>query len=439
MRTRPLLALALLGTASAAAQNPLVTDQFTADPTARVFDGRVYVYPSHDVDCGTGWFCMEDYHAFSSADLVTWTDHGVILSQEGVPWVDAASNTMWAPDAVEKDGRYYFYFPSAADSVRSVGGRRIGVAIADTPHGPFIPEPEPIADVGGIDPNVLIDRDGQAYLYWAGRGLHGARLSDDLRSLASEPVRLDASFPEGFKEGPFVFEREGVYYFTFPYVLHETEALAYATGASPLGPFEYRGVFMEEHPSGCWTNHHSVLERDGQWLLFYHHNDLSPDFDKNRSIRADSLFFNPDGTIRMVTPTHRGVGLADARGTLQVDRYSRTSGAGVEVAFLDSANPFAGWSVALEQNGAWVAFDGVDVGAAAPASVRLRARSETGATLKVRIGRDGTYASADLELSPAADWQTVEAPIADVPTGVRDLWVSLRSAGRVEVDWVQFD
>ena len=439
MTYRPLLALALLWTTGAAAQNPLITDQFTADPTARVFDGRVYVYPSHDVDCGTDWFCMKDYHVFSSEDLTEWTDHGVILSQEDVDWVDASENAMWAPDVVEKDGRYYFYFPAIADTTKGVRGRRIGVATADAPHGPFTPQDRPIEDVGGIDPNVFIDDDGQAYLYWSGRGLFGARLGDDMMSLASEPVQLDTGFPGGFKEGPFVFERDGTYYFTFPHVIHETEALAYATGDSPLGPFAYQGVFMEEHPSGCWTNHHSITEVDGQWVLFYHHNDFSPDFDKNRSIRADSLFFGPDGSIERVTPTHRGVGLADARDTLQVDRYSRTSGAGVDVDFLDPDAPFAGWSVTLAQNGGWVAFDGVDVGDAPPASVQLRVRSETGGTLKVRIGRNGSYASADLEVAPTAGWQTVETEIEGVPPGVRDLWVSLRSPGEVAVDWVRFE
>ncbi|PAP75039.1 family 43 glycosylhydrolase [Rubrivirga marina] len=437
--TRPLLALSLLCAVGAAAQNPLITDQFTADPTARVFGDRVYVYPSHDVNCGTDWFCMKDYHAFSSEDLVTWTDHGEILHQDDVPWVDASQNAMWAPDAVEKDGRYYFYFPAIGDSTTDARGRRIGVATASAPGGPFTPEPMPMEGVGGIDPNVLIDDDGQAYLYWSGRGLSGARLSDDMMSLASEPVRLDASFPEGFKEGPFVFKRDGTYYFTFPHVIHETEALAYATGPSPLGPFTYRGVFMEEHASGCWTNHHSFVERDGQWLLFYHHNDLSPDFDKNRSIRADSVFFNPNGTIQKVTPTHRGVGLVDAREPIQVDRYSHTSGAGVNVSFLDPDDPHEGWSVALAQNGAWVQFDAVDVGAAPPASVRLRVRSESGGTVKVRVGRDGAYTTADIELDAGDGWRTVEAPIENVPTGVRDVWVSLRSDGMVEVDWVRFE
>lgn len=433
------IALGLLCADGAAAQNPLVTDQFTADPTARVFNGRVYVYPSHDVDCGTGWFCMEDYHVFSSDDLVRWTDHGVILTQTDVAWVDASANAMWAPDAVEKDGRYYFYFPAVADSVRSIGGRRIGVATADAPHGPFTPEPEPIAGVAGIDPNVFIDRDGQAYLYWSGRGLFGARLGDDMRTLASEPVRLDASFPDGFKEGPFVFERDGTYYFTFPHVRHETEALAYATGESPLGPFEYRGAFMEEHPSGAWTNHHSAVEVDGQWVLFYHHNDLSPDFDKNRSIRADSLFFDEDGAIREVVPTHRGVGVVRAQDRVQVDRYSRTSGPGVGVEFVDPADPFAGWGAVLSQAGAWVAFDRVDFGALGGGVVSVRVRSETGGTLKVRVGGGGTYASADVAVPPGEGWRVVQHEIEALPAGVQDVWVSLRSPGRVEVDWVQFE
>src|SRR5690625_636949 len=112
LRLTILLGVILLWSLPAAAQNPLSVDQFTADPTARVFEGRVYVYPSHDVDCGTDWFCMKDYHVYSSENLVDWTDHGVILDQKDVPWVDATSNTMWAPDAHYANGKYYFYFPS---------------------------------------------------------------------------------------------------------------------------------------------------------------------------------------------------------------------------------------------------------------------------------------------------------------------------------------
>ena len=140
------------------AQNPIINSQFTADPTARVFNGKVYVYPSHDiispVEPERKWFSMEDYHVYSSEDLVDWTDHGMILSQDDVPWVKPKSYSMWAPDCVEKDGRYYFYFPSVPQSGRGFG---IGVAVGNSPEGPFRPMWKPMEGVFGIDPGILID------------------------------------------------------------------------------------------------------------------------------------------------------------------------------------------------------------------------------------------------------------------------------------------
>lgn len=279
------LFISFLGINVATAQNPLIMDQFTADPTARVFDGKVYVYPSHDVNCGTDWFCMKDYHVFSSENLIDWTDHGVIVDQKEVEWVNSTGNSMWAPDAIEKDGKYYFYFPSVADTNSGERGFKIGVAVSDNPYGPFEPEKTPIEGISGIDPGIFIDNDGQAYISWSGRGnLVIAKLKDNMKELASEPVVVEGVPKTGLSEGPFMFERNGIYYFTYPLVIEKTEALVYATGDNPLGPFEYKGVFMDEHPSSCWTNHHSMIEYKDQWYLFYHHNDLSPDFDKNRSI-----------------------------------------------------------------------------------------------------------------------------------------------------------
>src|SRR5262245_61640072 len=128
------IAAALLLTTAAFATNPLILDQFTADPTARVFEGRIYVYPSHDIREPAGysgrpnWFVMEDYHVFSSANLTDWKDHGVILTRNDVPWADKNAYAMWAPDAVFKDGKYYFYFPAMAQGMTGGGGMRIGVA-----------------------------------------------------------------------------------------------------------------------------------------------------------------------------------------------------------------------------------------------------------------------------------------------------------------------
>ena len=169
------------------AQNPIIRDQYAADPTARVFNNKVYLYPSHDITPPTGqrqdWFCMEDYHVFSSSTLTDWTDHGMIISQELVPWGKKDGYSMWAPDCVEKNGKYYFYFPNAPKSGR---GFAIGVATSDSPIGPFKLEAEPIKGIFGIDPCVLIDKDGQAYIYWSGMGIRGAKLKENMKAVMCE-------------------------------------------------------------------------------------------------------------------------------------------------------------------------------------------------------------------------------------------------------------
>lgn len=170
--------------ARTSAQNPLIRDQFTADPTARVFEGKVYVYPSHDIPAApgkgrAGWFVMEDYHVFSSENLTDWKDHGVIVSQTGVEWADPAGYAMWAPDCVFKNGKYYFYFPASAKDK----GFKVGVAVADKPYGPFKPEAKAIEGVRGIDPCVLIDKDGKAYIYYSMNKIFVAKLKDNMVEL----------------------------------------------------------------------------------------------------------------------------------------------------------------------------------------------------------------------------------------------------------------
>src|SRR5690606_37151782 len=267
----------------ASAQNPFITNQFTADPSARVIGDKVYVFPSHDIPAPDGknlrkdWFCMEDYHVFSSANLVDWTDHGVIVTQNKVPWVKPDSYAMWAPDAIERNGKYYFYFPATPKDSTIGRGFTIGGAVANKPEGPYIPEERPIKGVRGIDPGVFIDKkDGQAYLYWSQGNLYGAKLKANMLELDSEVFTLKDFPKEGLKEGPYVFERNGIYYMTYPHVENKIERLEYAISDNPLGPFQFKGVIMDESPTGCWTNHQSIIQFKDQWYLFYHHNDLSP-------------------------------------------------------------------------------------------------------------------------------------------------------------------
>ena len=425
-----------LGAGGAFAQNPLITDQFTADPTARVFDGKLYIYPSHDINCGTDWFCMEDYHVFSSDNLIDWTDHGVVLSQYNVSWVDSTKFSMWAPDCYERGGKYYFYFPSIADTNTGVKGMAVGVATSDKPYGPFKPEPMPIKGISGIDPCVFVDDDGQAYIYWAGMGaLRGAKLNDNMLELASEPVKIE-TLPEGMKEGPYVFKRNDIYYFTFPHVIDTTEALVYAMGSSPLGPFEYKGLIMDEHPSHCWTNHHSIVQYKGQWYLFYHHNDLSPEFDKNRSIRADSISFNEDGTIVKVIPTLRGVGITPADREIQIDRYTGISNPMASIEFLDPDDKFQGWKTILADDGAWVKYNSVDFADKNWKSVKVKAFSEKGGSINIHYG-SGENDVVTVNIPAGNDWQLINAELNNVPSGIRNIKVVLNS-GYTRIDWVSF-
>ncbi len=321
---------------------PLVTGIYTADPSAHVFDGRIYIYPSHDLgndkeDDGSGdHFWMEDYHVFSLESLdAEAVDEGEALHIKDVPW---AREQMWAPDAATKNGKYYFYFPAKDQD----GVFRIGAAVGDSPAGPFTPEADYIAGSFSIDPAVFVDDDGRAYLYvgglWGGQlekwqtgefvpnpaasagedGPQGdepallpfaAELNDDMVTLA-EPLRTIEILDESgelltasdtdrrFFEGSWVHKFNGKYYFS--YSTGDTHYLVYAEGETPFGPFTYKGRILE--PVLGWTTHHSIVEIDGQWVLFYHDSELSGGKTQLRNIKYTPLEIAPDGTITTVTP-----------------------------------------------------------------------------------------------------------------------------------------
>lgn len=425
------------------AQNPIVRTMYSADPSARVFGNRVYVYPSHDILATpghgrVGWFCMEDYHVFSSANLTDWTDHGVIVTQNKVPWVKPDSYSMWAPDCIERNGKFYFYFPTTPKDSSFGRGFAIGVAVANSPTGPFAPQPEPIKNVHGIDPNVFMDKDGQAYLYWSAGNIYGAKLKGNMLELASEPKTLANLPAKGLKEGPYLFERKGIYYLTFPHVENKTERLEYAMADNPLGPFKMTGVLMDESPSGCWTNHHSIINFKNQWYLFYHDKDYSPNFDKARAIRADSLFFNTDGTIQKVTPTIRGIGITQATAPIQPDRFSAKSD-DAAIDFLDTTNRFLGWKTILAKPGSWIQYNAVEFGKKAVKAVSLRASSSTGATLLIRTKDASGPVVAEVNIPKGDDWSNVKKTIAAVPPGIKNLVLQLKGDGHAEIDWIRFE
>lgn len=321
---------------------PLVSHLFTADPSAHVFDGRIYVYPSHDretdiPDNDNGdQYDMADYHVLSLASIDgSVTDHGVALALDDIPW---ASRQLWAPDAAVKDETYFLYFPARDRD----GIFRIGVAVSSRPHGPFIPDPEPIGGSYSIDPCSFVDDDGQAYLYFG--GLWGgqlqcwsngqfdpagkeplgnapallprvARLGDERRSFDGDILPLAILDGDGqplqaddhdrrFFEAAWMHKKDGLYYFS--YSTGDTHYLVYATGDNPLGPFTYRGRILE--PVVGWTTHHSIVEFQGKWYLFYHDTSLSGGKNHLRCVKVAELFYGDDGTIFPVTPPESGTG-----------------------------------------------------------------------------------------------------------------------------------
>ena len=452
-----------LAASAVQAQNPIIRDQFTADPTARVFNNKVYLYPSHDIVPPVGqrqdWFCMEDYHVFSSENLTDWTDHGVIVTQNKVPWVRPDSYSMWAPDCVERNGKYYFYFPSAPKDGRGFG---IGVAVADRPEGPFICEPEPIKGISGIDPCVLQTSDGNAYIFWgAGRC---AKLKPNMKELADDTPKEKVKFgnrefemygvnclkdlPNRQAEGPFAFEYNGNYYLTYPYVRENTEVLGYAMSKNPMGPYEYKGLIMPEHENGCWTNHHSIINYKGQWYLFYHQNAFSPRDDKRRSVQIDKLFFNPDGTIKEVKKTMRGVGVNKATEKIEIDRYS-TASSDVTTSLIDTVNTFRGYQASLPKKGSWLHYADVDFSPITDAYLIVNAKAggntefcvrEKNAKGKViaRVTMNVVTQMGQFRRDQSNQWLTQTVNLEYVPKGVTDLCVTCEGDAEVSINWVQF-
>jgi hypothetical protein len=361
---------------------------------------------------------------------------------------------MWAPDCVFKNGKYYLYFPT---------GGRIGVAIADKPYGPFKVEAQPVGGARGIDPCVLIDKDGSSYLFCSQSAIFVGKLKDNMTELESSLQRI-ANLPgRGLLEGPFAFERNGIYYLTYPHVENTIERLEYSTSTNPMGPYKQAGVILDEAESGCWTVHHSIVEYKGQWYLFYHDKDLSPNFDKNRAVKIDYLYFNDDGTIKKVIPTHRGVGIAEAKSKIQIDRYSAISSKdSVTVSFLNETNRFEGWKIALNGKNSWVQYDRVDFlappsGDSAPRlrapndpfserveighlkSVNVRSVSTTGGSIEIRVDKVDGPVIAKVEIGKGNEWKVVNAKVANAPTGVHNLFVTQNEDNKVELDWVSFE
>lgn len=314
---------------------PLVSHIYTADPSAHNFNGKIYIYPSHDIEAGTpendfgDHFDMKDYHILSMSNIKgPVKDNGIALSLENIPW---AKRQLWAPDAAYKNGKYYLYFP--AKDPNDIF--RIGVATSASPTGPFKAEPKPIEGSFSIDPAVFTDTDGNSYMYfggiWGGQlqkwqsgkfdASYGQEppdkavaLSPKVAKLTKDMLRFEGAVGDvkildktgkplmagdhdrRFFEASWMHKYKGKYYFS--YSTGDTHFIAYAIGDSPYGPFTYQGVIL--NPVLGWTNHHSIIESKGKWYIFYHDTELSGKTHL-RNVKVTELIHRADGTIETIT------------------------------------------------------------------------------------------------------------------------------------------
>lgn len=320
----------------AAPNEPLVTHIYTADPSAHVFEGKIYIYPSHDLDHdgptndNGDQYAMEDYHVLSMDDFQSpCIDHGQALHLNDIPW---AKKQLWAPDTAYKNNTYYLFFPARDhDDIF-----RIGVATSKSPSGPFTPQADYIPGSYSIDPAVLVNDNNKAYVYfgglWGGQlekwqtgtfnldgtgpalsepalGPRVAELSDDMLTFKETPQEISIIDEDGnpilagdeerrYFEGPWVHKYKDYYYLS--YSTGTTHCIVYAMSKDPQGPYVYKGKILT--PVVGWTTHHSIVQHEDKWYLFYHDCSLSNGVDHKRSVKYTELKYNENGTIQTIDP-----------------------------------------------------------------------------------------------------------------------------------------
>ncbi len=423
-------AFGLTGTANAS--NPIVTTAYSADPSAHVFDGRMYVYASHDRNDARE-FDMIDYHVYSSDDLQNWKDHGIAFRLSDTTW---ARSHLWAPDCAFWKGKYYLFFP-AKDAA---GKSHIGVAISDVPGGPFVDKGSPIAGTAGIDPAIFIDGD-QAYLIWAQGGVKIARMKPDLTELAETPKQLDGI--DNFFEGPWIFKRKNMYYLTYPAFKPggvgrggHGQNYDYAVSKSPMGPYTYKGPFTQSGPGGD-NIHGSQVEWNGKWYCFYHDFSMSvgrPGHGFKRAVKMDEMHFASDGSILPLQWTKEG-----PPQTRSLDAFSR-----LEAVTLNSTDiPEGDHAISVGQNkagvvylgpampGAWAKYAGVDFGKGANRFLVNTASATGGGDIELHVDAMDGPLLGTCTVRYTGGWQQWKDQSCTIKNiaGVHDLYLIFRGTG----------
>lgn len=392
--TKLLIFISLLPLACLA-QNPVVQTNYTADPAPMVHDGTVYLYTSHDEDQTVkNFFTMNDWLCYSTTDMVNWTDHGAVLSYKDFEW---SRGDAWAGQCIYRNGKFYYYLPANQKN----GGNAIGVAVSDSPTGPFkdaIGKPL-LSSFGFIDPTVFIDEDGQAYLYWGNPNLWHVKLNEDMVSydqeygIKKEDLR-DNNFgyrskkidnrTAAYEEGPWMYNRNSLYYLFYP-AGGVPEHLAYSTSKSITGPWTYGDTIMHViQKGGAFTNHPGVIDFKEKTYLFYHDGALPGGGGFKRSVCIEPLEFNADGSIPLIVPTKEGVkesaSFLNPRKRVQAETIAFSEG------LKTASDDKTGVYVTNIDNGDYIKVRSVDFGKGVGKFEANVASASVGGKIEIRIG-----------------------------------------------------
>lgn len=421
---------------AAFAANPIVSHVYTADPAARVFNGRVYVVTTHDQDTQTDYSQLVDYYLFSSDDMVNWQDHGIIWnSKTNTHW----ANLAYAPDFIERNGKYYLYFPD--------GGGSIGVAVADKPEGPYVdPLGHPLVDSstpnGSVqwifDPSVFIDDDGQAYLYFGGGGPGNARvikLNDDMISTSGSAISIDIPH---FFEALYMHKHNGTYYLSYSSDTSAGMKINYMTSKNPTKGFTYRGTILPNPwENNSNNNHASIVDYKGKSYIFYHNRVVANERGAStfqRSVNVDRLEYNSDGTIKEVNAGRAGapqLKTVNAFNINQAEMFDEEHG-------IETENSSDGTLNVMMGTGDWIKVSGVNFGNGAQ-ELKLRAASDTGSSLDVILDSLNHSPVATIDIDDTGGWQTWQTQLSalnNTVSGVHDVY--LRANGWHNLNWYQF-
>ncbi|KAK6518825.1 hypothetical protein TWF506_005960 [Arthrobotrys conoides] len=428
---------------SVRADNPIIQTIYTSDPAPIIYNNRLYVFVSHDED-GSKVFTQKDWRLFSTTDMANWQDHGIPMSLETFDWAD---RDAWAGHVVHRNNKFYYYVPIH----RRGGDMAIGVGVSDNIEGPFKDAlGKPLVENGAIDPDVYIDDDGQAYLYWSNPGLWYLQLNSDMVSYSGNPTQINLTTEAfgtrsstrvsstGFQEGGWIYKRNGTIYFV--YASHCCpESIAYSVGSGPLGPWTYKGVIMTQGP-GSFTNHPGVIDYKNNSYFFYHNGALPGGSEWTRSVSVERFEYNSDGSIPQTEQTLMGppqLETLDPYIRQEAETMAFSSGLKTQV----SSN--GGIDVTSIENGDYIKLKGVDFGSGAKSLVVCVASKDTGSRIEVRLASKEGILIGVCDISQTGDLQTWGFDRRDISgaTGVQDLFFLFKGGNGLlfNFDWWQFN